>query len=294
MSRSISGAMQTWLGNESVTLAYCVKLTRRDGVIFGFTSFDRDITFSSQLYEASNSMIGSAIKSAVGTGVDNMDIIALLRSDRINQIDIQAGIYDTATLEIFAVNWADLTMGKMILLKGLLGEIRMQDGQFTVEIRSLAQRLTQQIGELTTSSCRARLGDSRCTINLAGTDPITGLGYRVSKTVTVVTDALTLTFGSVSQASSYFAYGVVTFTSGLNTGLSREIKSHTNSAGAAALSLQEQFPYAIAVGDVATLQVGCDGLFPTCVSKFANAVNNQSNPHVPGIDKISQVGKSGL
>lgn len=294
MSRTILPAFQTYLQTDGLTLAVCVKLTRRDATVLGFTSGNKDLLFSGVTYEASNAFTSSVLKQDAGNGIDNLDIIGLLRSDRITDADIQAGLYDGATLEMFVVNYADLTMGAITLLKGMIGQVTLTDGQYRAELRSLMQRMSQTVGELTSRTCRVvRLGDARCKMVLTGTDPNTGLPYRVGSSVTVVVDPANFTISSVTQASGYFNYGMVTFGSGLNNGLQREIKQHTLSGSSAVLSLQEPFPYAVAIGDTATIEVGCDRLFGTCVTKFNNGTNFRGESHIPGLDQMLKTGRGG-
>ena len=45
-------------------------------------------------------------------------------------------------------------------------------------------------------------------------------------------------------------------------------------------------PNAVAVGDTFHAIAGCDKSFPTCYSRFANAVNFRGEPYVPGMDSL--------
>jgi hypothetical protein len=88
--------------------------------------------------------------------------------------------------------------------------------------------------------------------------------------------------------SGYFDYGLITFTSGLNNGLSMEIKSYVPGQ----LTLYLPMPYQPAIGDTYSLKAGCDKAFATCKTKFTNVVNFRGEPYLPGIDKLVQVGRS--
>ena len=52
MSKSISGALLGHIQGSETTITVCVKITRKDGVIVGFTSHTEDLTVSGQLYNA--------------------------------------------------------------------------------------------------------------------------------------------------------------------------------------------------------------------------------------------------
>ncbi len=286
MSRNLSVALKTHLAGEVLTLCDCVKLTRRDGTVMGFTTLDQDVVLGSVTYEALNAMTGSSVQQKAGTGVDNLEIIGIISSDRITEADIRAGVYDGASVELLRINWADTSQGAMTMLKGIIGEINLQDGQFTAELRSLSQRLLQQIGELTGPLCRVvRLGDTRCKVSLTA--------FTHTGTISAVTSQADVTLTGLSGSpggAGYFDYGLLKLTSGANSGIEREIKRHTVSGGAR-IELQEAFPFALSAGQSVQVTAGCDRRFSTCVSKFSNAVNFRGEPHIPGSDQLSQRGR---
>jgi uncharacterized phage protein (TIGR02218 family) len=206
-----------------------------------------------------------------------------------------AGRYDGATLEVFVVNYAEgpPVVSRAILMTGTMGEIGFQDGQYRAEFRPLGQRLRQQVGELTSPLCRvARLGDARCAPGGLFDDGNNLAHYqRTGKSVSAVTDNRRFTVGSVADASDFFTYGEIEFTSGANDGIAREIKTHTLSGGAAVLTLQEPFPFTVAVSDQATLTAGCDRKHTTCSTRFANIANFRGEPYVPGTGQILKRGR---
>jgi hypothetical protein len=87
--------------------------------------------------------------------------------------------------------------------------------------------------------------------------------------------------------SGFFDGGVITFTSGLNNGLSMEVKSYVPGQ----ITLALPVPYAVAIGDTYTMRAGCDKSLPTCRDRFFNIKNMRAWPFIPGLDKIVQVGR---
>jgi uncharacterized phage protein (TIGR02218 family) len=212
--------------------------------------------------------------------------MGLLDSLAISETDVKAGLYDGAKVLIFIVNWDDLADGTIILLKGFIGQIRYMDGHYVAEIRSLMQKLQQSIGELTSPTCRVkRLGDSRCGVDLG---PFTFEDLVV--TASPAPSRRLMTFASTTEATGYFNYGTVEFTTGPNVDIVREIKRHTLVSGAALIELQEPFPFDVTALDEATLIAGCDRRFPTCRDKFDNVVNFRGEPHLPGTDSYLRRG----
>jgi uncharacterized phage protein (TIGR02218 family) len=161
-----------------------------------------------------------------------------------------------------------------MLRTGWLGEVRIAKNQFVAEVRGLAQRLNQKIGDVFSSTCRASFGDAKCGLDAAS--------HRVSGGVSAVTSSQIFA-ASLTAATGYYNYGVVKFISGANSGLSMEVKEYIKDV---AVTLVLPMPYAIEVGDNFEITVGCDKNFKTCIEKFNNAVNFRGEPHVPGMDAI--------
>jgi len=211
-----------------------------------------------------------------------MDVAGLIRSDRVTTADLLAGRYDGAELTLFLVNWASLSDGTLTLARGWWGAVTLIDGEWRAEYRSLAQRLQQYVVEITSATCRVvQLGDRRCKVNLAP--------FQFSRTVTAVADNRNFTFGADSHASGYFAAGRVIWTSGANAGLSQEIKRNTPSGGAQGIELQMAAPFPVSIGDVATLEAGCDRRLATCRDRFNNVINFRGEPSVPGSEVLKRI-----
>lgn len=272
--KQVSTALATHLHAEVTTLAHCWKLTRRDGVVMGFTDHDSDIVFTGVNYSAQTGFTPTAIDTSSSLAVDNLDIDGMLDSAAIAEADVLAGLYDFAEIELFLANYADLSQGRLLLRTGWLGQVTLKQGQFVAEVRGLTQRLSQNVGELYSPTCRATLGDSKCGINLTG--------YTVTSTVSAVDGRSRFIDTARTQDSGYFANGTVQFTSGANQGLKMEVKQFAG--GVFTLSLP--MPYAIVAGDHYTAVAGCDKRFNSCIARFNNAVNFRGEPHVPGLDAI--------
>lgn len=272
--KPVSSNLQAHLNQEVMQLATCWKLTRRDNVVMGFTSHQKDITFESVQYKAATGFTPSAVSSHSGLEVDQLDVEAILDSNQIAVDDIHAGIYDFAEIEIFMVNYSDLTQGKLVLRRGWLGEIRYNESYFNAEVRGLGQKLTQTIGDLYSPRCRAAFADTYCGVN--------GASFTHTGTVEQVSNQRRFTDSSLAQEDGYYNYGLVSFTSGHNNGLAMEVKYYQSDV----IELALPMAYAIQVGDDYTIVAGCDKRFDTCKSRFSNAVNFRGEPHVPGNDKL--------
>ena len=268
--KSISGGLLAHLQGEVSTLATCWKITRKDAVVLGFTTHIEDLVIAGVTYQSdAGSYSASAIRSTSDLSVDNLDLNAVFDSAAITEADLIAGKYDYAAIEVFAINYADLTQGTLALRAGTIGEATAEGGKFTAELRGLAQALQQVIGRTYSKRCDADLGDSRCTVNLAT--------YTVAGTVVTVGSRSAFTAGGVPARPG----GKLTWATGLNAGLSMEVKA----AAGVTLELMQGMPYTIQIGDTYNVYAGCDKLPSTCKTVFSNIINFQGFPFIPGPDR---------
>lgn len=270
--KAISPALISHLGEEVTTFAYLWKAILQDGTIFAFTSHDEPIAYDGLTYEASSGFLPSAVATNAGLAVDDLELEGILSSPSITQDDLLAGRWDGAEIQLFRVNYQSVTDGAIYMRRGWLGEVRAGRVSFVAELRGLAQKLQQQIGQNYSPTCRATFCDTRC--KLVHDD------YKFSGTVTTATNYTTFTDSSRTEADGYFNFGLVEFTSGANTGIKREVK--TFAAGVITLSLP--FPLTIAVGDAYDIWRGCDKNFSTCKNTYSNVVNFRGEPYIPTAD----------
>jgi uncharacterized phage protein (TIGR02218 family) len=271
--KTISAALAEHLDGEVTTLATCWRMERADGWLRGFTDHDKDFEFDGLVYTAATGFLPSAIKSGSDLSVDNLDVEGFLDDEALRPEDLTAGLFDGARIEIFLVNWADLSQGRIVLRKGWLGEVKRADSRFSAEIRGLANKLQQTQGILYSRLCRVDLGSPECGVDLG---PLTD-EYMI-ETVTAG-DGFTI---DTVRPSGFFTFGTCTFLSGANAGAATEILSHVNQA----IRLFTPMPRPLAAGDQVRLVAGCDKTPETCHARFGNILNFRGEPHIPGNDKV--------
>jgi uncharacterized phage protein (TIGR02218 family) len=165
--KTISIDLTDHLEGELTSLCTCWHLTRRDATEFFFTDLDRDITIDGDTYLAASGYSRSAIENDSTLAVDNLDVQGFLDDDSITEEDLRAGLFDYAAVNIFSVNYEDISMGILKQRRGFLGEVSMTNiGIFKAELRGMSQTLSQRVGELYSPQCRADLGDTRCKVPL--------------------------------------------------------------------------------------------------------------------------------
>tara|TARA_R110002072_G_scaffold25934_1_gene86428 strand:+ start:1884 stop:2726 length:843 start_codon:yes stop_codon:yes gene_type:complete len=272
--KQISLDLKTHLAGEVTTLVTCWRLTRRDGRRLAFTTHDQILRIDHVSFRPVNSFFSTAVSSSNALNVDNLAVDMMLSSDGIDERDIRAGLYDHAAIEIFQVNWQDLSQGKLPIRKGWLGEFSLKDDQFTVEIRGLSQKLQQTIGDVFSPDCRADLGGDRCHVNL---EKVSRLGR-----VTEVLEPDRFQDSGRAEVDGWYDYGVLRWISGGNAGLKSEIKRYT----VADFRLYDDLKSPIAVGDIYLAVAGCDKRAVTCKTKFDNFANFRGETAIPGTDAL--------
>lgn len=269
------------LASGATTLAWGWRITRGDGTRLGFTDHDRALVFDGTSFEAASGFSASELTAEVGLAVGNQELSGALRSDRLSEDDLNAGLYDNAGIEVFRVNWAD-TSQRLLVRIGTIGEVKRGVTAFTAELRGLAHILQQERGRIYQPGCDADLGDARCTVTLAGAT-FTGSGA-----VTALLDDRTFVVSGLGPyAAEWFTRGLLSWSGGANATRKSEIKRHTSSAGTVRLEIWQDTSRPVAVGDTFALTAGCDKQFITCRTKFNNGVNFRGCPHMPGNDFVT-------
>jgi uncharacterized phage protein (TIGR02218 family) len=280
---------------EVTTLAVCWRIERTDDLLILGTQHDRSITVVDDLggdyagtYLAQAGITGSDIRSSSDMSVDNSEVSGVTSSDalvlpNLSVADIEAGLFDGASVTLFLLNWAAPDDGRAVLRTGRIGEIsRTSDGRYRTELRGLAQNLTQVMVRTYGAQCDAELGDSRCTVDLG---PLTMTG-----TVMSVTNRrlFTVALSGTPTESTLFDGGLLTWTAGDNATYTMEVKRLTDDT---VLNLFLPMWLDVQVGDTFTIRPGCDKSPAMCKGRFANLVNFRGHgAWVPGIGEMSVFG----
>lgn len=278
--KQLAPALQAHLIEGTTTLAWCWRITRDDGVSFGFTDHDRVLNFDGTDFEPESGFTASEVRAGSDLSVDAQDAEGVLSSDRITETDILDGRWDNAEVELWRVNWAD--PGQRVLLRrGAIGQVRRGRVAFVAEVRSLAHVLGQTVGRTFQAGCDATLGDGRCGVNLEAA------AFRGTGAVTdLLRDRAFTASGLGSFAAGWFAHGTVEWASGANAGRQAEVLAHDLVDGLAILTLLETPVRPVGEGDSFIARAGCDKRLATCSAKFGNVANFRGFPHIPGQDTI--------
>ncbi len=167
--RDFSPEFSAHIGGEATTLCWVWKLTRTDGIVLGFTDHDISLSIAGVVYQAASGFSPSDIDNRLGFALDNSSVQGLLSSDVITDVDIRAGKYDSAAVDISRVNWMN-PIENGLIWRGKLGDITTKpdpnnDGHFEAELVGQAAVLERATGRVFARGCDASFGDSRCGLN---------------------------------------------------------------------------------------------------------------------------------
>ncbi|NIJ39312.1 putative phage protein (TIGR02218 family) [Sphingopyxis panaciterrae] len=270
-------AAPAWLREELVTMAWCWRLARRDGVVIGLTSHDRDLVVGGLVYRAAPGMKPSAIETSDGLDAATMDLEGAISSEAIAMDDLDAGRWDGAELELFVTDWSAADTAPVTVARGSLGAIERRGAAFAAELQGVTRALDRPACPATSPGCRAILGDRACRIDLA---PLT---HR-RRVVAVAGRAVTLDAPVAGAVAGAMIFGDLLWIEGANCGL----ESPVISAEGAVLHLAEAPPLTAVLPVRVRLTEGCDKQLSTCRSRFANSVNFRGEAHLPGNDLLTR------
>ena len=291
--KNIPSPLRTHFGQEVATLAICWTITKGDGEVIRSTEHDRPIEITqgrlAGIYHSVSNITGSDARSTGDMSVDNMEVDGALADQweipDITAAEIEAGLLDNAPVEVFIVNYEDPDAGQATRRCGVLGiPARDSDGRYKVEVRGLAQRLSQNIGFTYGERCNVvTFGDARCQYNVVAATRAGEILYATSRR----SFTISITSGAPPPVPYYFDGATLSITSGENTGFRREVQRATYASGVLSVRTYEEFPSDISPGDLVALPPACNRTLAMCRDVFENVNNFRGyGVYIPGMLSI--------
>ena len=279
--KTISGALTT-LFNSSNAFAKADLFTWIffDGTILRTTSADRALTWGGNTFSSCAPAIErTRVKLKVGVDADSMDLTVMpgaaetisgltwQSASRQGYLDGAKVLVETAYIE----TWPTV-VGVLHVFQGQVSDIYPERTMIRVEVKSALELLAQPFPRnVYQSVCSRTVYDAGCGAVKAS---FTATGTVAASPAPTLTSFKT----GNAQAAGYFDQGVVTFTSGANSGLKRTIKSYNPATG---FTFALPLPTPPAAGDTISVFAGCDKTLATCRTKFANSGKFRGFPWVP-------------
>ena len=270
---------RVWFTQPLETVATWWRILRRDGVTLGFTTHDRDLWLDGVNHRAAPGMTPSAIRRSADFEPDSAEIAGALSHDSITDADLALGRYDGARVLVGIADWE--SGAAHLLYRGTIGAVSEEAGAFSAQLVSRKSELQLDPVPRTSPFCRAAFCGPGCTLSAARFEHEVVVGA-VDEAANTVTFAVSPDSSPVDPA--LLAGGTVRWFDGPHAGATMGIAA----VNGAALVLDTQMAPGIAAGQRARLRQGCDHTLETCAARFANAVNFQGEPFVPGNDLLAR------
>jgi len=280
-----SDALEALLNSRSFWSCDLFAITLVDGSVWRYAAADCDVKDVDGSVYSCGGMTGpyfqlagskGTIQQKLGVQADTMtcDLLpgkGLIAGIGIDQAVLQ-GLFAGATVRMLsayapvnptALCWPLPITGTLTEFIGFVAEIDGGESLYTFTVNDVRERLNSKWPRNFYSPCCVEfVGSPGCGISLAA--------FAVTGSVTGG-DAGTITT-SLTQATGTFDLGVVAFTSGVNAGHSRSVRSWVHGTPGT-MTLTNPFPVAPASGDAFSVTPGCDGSTgPQGCPKFGTGV----------------------
>lgn len=282
-----STALQALLASRSFWVADLYTFTLVDGTVLRYCGGDQGVTAGGNFFPAGAETgpyfdrTGSRAKChwKRGLEVDTLAFDVLPGSSTVEGLPfltaVRQGVFDGAEVQLeraFMPSFGDTSAGTVVLFVGRVAEVLAGRTLATFTINSHLELLNQNLPRnLYQAGCVNTLYDGACGLSRAA--------FQVSGTASAGSTA-NVVLATLANPTGDFDHGSLTFTSGVNAGLSRTVSAYAQGSPGT-LALMMTFPAAPAAGDTFTVVPGCDKAMATCQNRFANLANFRGFPFVP-------------
>lgn len=288
---------------DYATRVNCVRIEpASDAPIVRLAGYPVDLTMSNgEVYLTESGYEFSGIDATTTFASQSLDLQGILQQGAISRDDLKAGVYDNARVYLFATSWTAPIEDEEPIGLGFFGKVNTDDDRYTVQIMGAIDVLSQSVGRSFAPSCPWTLFDetldgrvlpisqSRCTGPRANPDGPALADFKVTGSLTSVTDQYQFRDSARAEANDWFAYGAIRFTTGPNAGLKPlEIKAYTSNG---TILLHEAMFYLPEVGDEYEMIPGCRKTPDACKDKYGNKVNYGGQDHLPSPSTYQQRGR---
>lgn len=228
----------------------CWKIIRRDGTIFRFTDHSSDlkvITDHTTLYQAGDPY--ETFKSATGVATSsrernsqlegsNLEARGMVTSDEIKEADLEAGLFDGATVIEYLFDWRCPWLGPISQTNYEIAETTYSSEIWTAQIEGIGRFLRQPAGDVYTKDGRIKK---------------TPVSEVTSEVLTIITQRrmFRTQAGSLDTTAGAYDYGRIEWTTGANAGVLSVVRAMTNVGGGAPIQfeLMLETPHDLSSGD---------------------------------------------
>jgi uncharacterized phage protein (TIGR02218 family) len=174
------------------------------------------------------------------------------------------------------VDWQ--TLERQVIYRGTIGAVTEEAKGFTAELQSRKVELQRDPVPRTSPTCRAQFCGLGCGLSAA----------KYSREVVVTAHGLATNSVTIAYDANLqnLVGGALRWMDGAYAGLRMGVLAVQGNALVLDVPIDVQLP----VGLRAIVREGCDHTLDTCATRFANAVNFQGEPFLPGNDLLMRYG----
>ncbi len=298
------GPLGTFLLNTTACppIRHLLTITPKTGSIVRWTDHEQDLVVGGNTFlhggEGTTNPAPKVGRLRQSYGVEETDRLALML------FTVNGALFNGVSLPLFAAqrgfdgaiakierlyippSGGLASLGAMWWWEGPVGMVRPSSVQVDLEVESAIALLNVMLPRIVYQpGCVHMLYDAECTLVRASfTTTAVPVAASPAPTTSSFDSGAPFTWPAAAQVTDYYRLGVITFTSGVNSGLSRGVRLDTWTGGAGAhhsFTLDRPLPTAPAAGDQFGIYPGCDKQQATCTNKFANLVHFRAFPYVP-------------
>lgn len=276
--KTATDKLRALLESDQFSMADLFTFRLIDGTVLRYTTADGDIVSGGCTFSCGLRINRSRAAWEIGLDVDSMTLDAYPgRSDMVGDVTflsaIREGVFDAADVEVeraFMARYGDVSAGTVTIFSGRMGEIDASRIPVQLSVNCHLELLDVKMPRnVYQSGCANTLYDTAC--GLVKTD------FSAAGAVVAGSTTRSVLLTGTGKGDHYFDMGVIVFTSGVNNGASRTVKSWLFGAA----SLFPPLPVAPEPGSTAILYAGCDKLVATCRDRFGNLSRFRGFPYIP-------------
>ena len=263
-------------GSQQFNMADLLTITLNNGGVLRYAGADIPLSWGGNTFVPFRFKRGNT-RVVIGVEVDSLNLDFLVGAeDMISGVPyprfVQNGGFDGASVKLeraFLSSWSAPIVGVLWMFSGRMAEVRPTRTETKVVVKSSLELLNVQMPRnLYQPRCGFTLYDQGC-----------GVSKAAFKATSVVAAGATRTSipCSLAHMDDWFTRGVISFTSGVNAGVTRTVKGYAPGIVGLALPLAEP----PAAGDTFDVWPGCDKTLETCEGKYANKSKFRGFPYVP-------------
>ncbi len=289
MVKPTNATLNAILASRQFFVADLITLTLQDGTVLTYCSGQQDIVYNAVTYlcggptgpyfDRKDNKAKVVWKLGVGTDTLVIDVLPGLGTVEGHSWwdAVRLGLFDGADFELdraYMATYGTVPSGcAPVLFKGRIAEINADRAIITFSINDYRELLNQQMPRwLYAASCQNNLYDASCTLISTNFQSTGTVGGGSSNSFIVAT--------TLAQASGYFDNGRLSFTSGVNNGLTFAVSSWASTT--VTLTLTTPTPFTPSASDQFKVYPGCDlSTGSGGCGKFSNLANFRGMPYIP-------------